>query len=374
MIIHTPLAISAVAVSTIATMVLVGLGHLPRPTRATAIWSSAFTTAMVGTFIWLGGDAVASVQLRGVANGLIFGSMLLIWSGVRSYRNLPSKLSLSIPLILCLSLIQFASAFTDYFGIIFRVVTVIVAVFAALAIVEFLRLGSSVRDEVTPFIAVSSLYIIFAFVSVIDAALVASGEKSNVDGLSFIRGINMVGVNVMIMCTLVTVLLLATRDETVRTTAPHHIFEGVASDRLARAKMSCDPWWSFIDIRLDDPEDIRIASSTAMFNEVCDRFYEEVYAALPADADIQRMSPTRIIALVPRAQGGMREILREMLQRVASAETNHAVPVRVSASIGWAQAPYTDYNLDALMSIAADAAETAQEAGGDRWERVHGDS
>ncbi len=374
MIIHTPLVISAVAVTTIATMVFVGLGHLPKPTRATAIWSAAFTTAMAGSFIWLGGDSIASVPLRGVANGLIFGSMLLVWSGVRSYRGISSKLAISIPLMLLMSLALFAAAFTDYYGISFRVVTAVIAVFAALSIVEFLRLGSNVGDEITPFIAVGALYIVFAFISLIDAILVASGERSSVDGLSFIRGINMVGVNVMVLCTLVTVLLLATRDETIRTSASHDVFESVAGDRLHRAKTSCDPWWSFLDIRLDDPDDIRVASSTAMFNDVCERFYQEVYVALPADADIHRMSPTRVVALVPRAQGGMREILKGLLQHISAAETNEAIPVRVSASIGWAHAPTANYNFDDLLKITADAARAAQAAGGGRWERVHGDS
>lgn len=370
MIIHTPLAISAVAITSIATMVVIGLVHLPKPTLATTLWTAAFTTAMAGSFVWVGGDMVESAPIRGLANALIFGSMILVWSGIRAYRGVSPMLSLSIPLLFGLLIISSLSGFTEYYGVFFRVLTAFVAIFAALALVESLRLGPSVRDEVTPFVAAASLFILFTVIAIIDGILVASGKRSSVDGLSFIRGINMVGVNVLVLCTLVTVLLLARGSETARTSTSDDIFESVVRDRLKRAKASGDPWWSFIDIRLDDPDDIRIASSTAMFNEVCERFRTQVNAALPAESDIQQLSQTHIIALVPRAQGGMREIIKALLQDISTAETNEEVPVRVSASIGWAQAPNSGYNLDVLRKVTSSAAVVAQAAGGDRWERV----
>src|SRR5690606_37569243 len=123
----------------------------------------------------------------------------------------------------------------------------------------------------------------------------------------------------------------------------------------SRAKAAADPWWSYIDVQLDDTDDIRTASSTGMFNEISDRFRTEVYAALPADADIRQMSPTRIVALVPRAQGGMREILTDVLKRISSIQMSGSLPLRLSASIGWSHAPTADYDLESLMAITANA-------------------
>ncbi|KDA05216.1 hypothetical protein DC31_02130 [Microbacterium sp. CH12i] len=78
-------------------------------------------------------------------------------------------------------------------------------------------------------------------------------------------------------------------------------------------------WWSLLDIRLDDPDDIRLASSSAAFNAVAEKF----------------------------------------------------APTRPSASIGWAPVAAVGYEFETLVNAASHAAETAYAKGGDRWERVH---
>lgn len=373
MILHTPLAISVVAVATTATFVFIGLGHLPRPTRATAIWSGAFASAMLGAFLWIGGDPIESTPLRGIGNGLLFGAMLLVWSGVRSFRGVEPKVIVSGTLLFAMPLLLLAFAYTDFYAIAFRGFNAVIAVFAGLTIIELLKLGSTVRDEILPLLIVCALYMVFAVIAIIDGVMVAMGLTTGGESFQFIRGVNFIGANIMLVCALVTLLQLATRDSTIRTSATSDVFESVARDRLKRAKTAGDPWWSFIDIRLDDPDDIRISTSTAMFNEVSNWFIQEIYASLPPDADIQRMSPTRVVALVPRAQGSMREILSELLRRISTSQTNDELPVRLSASIGWAHAPIADYNFDVLLGITANATRVAHDAGGDRWERVQGD-
>lgn len=125
--------------------------------------------------------------------------------------------------------------------------------------------------------------------------------------------------------------------------------------------------------RIFHPDDIRAASGTAAFSAISESFADDVYATLPADADVERMSPTRFIALVPRSQGGMREILSVLLERVSTLEEHQAIPIRLSASIGCAQATSTGYDLDVLLDAASEAAVVAHAEGGDRWERVRGE-
>lgn len=373
MIIHTPLSITAIGITTTATMIFIGLGYLPRPSRAGALWLAAFTAAMVATYLWTASEILETLQLRGIANGLALGSMALIWSGLRSLRGVSPKYSITLAALVLLPLSLLLASYTDFHGISFRCATVVASIFAALAIIELLRLGTVVRDEVLPLVASAALFIVSAVISVVDGFMVASGATNNSDSLLFIRGVNFIGINVLVVCALTTLLLLTTQATSLRTTptTTHSMFESVARNRLSRAETSGDPWWSFVDIRLDDPDDIRVASSTAMFNEVSEHFIREVYATLPADSDLEQMSPTRVVALVPRAQGSMREILSNVLQKVADTSSHQKLPIKISASIGWAQAPNSHYDFDSLLDLAATAARTAHGLGGDRWERVH---
>jgi GGDEF domain-containing protein len=126
-----------------------------------------------------------------------------------------------------------------------------------------------------------------------------------------------------------------------------------------------------LDIRLDDPDDIRAASSTAAFHAVAQKFGRDVDSVLPPDADIDRITTTRFVALVPRPQGGVRELITELLERMTTMDDQQSVPVRLSASIGWAPVSAAGYDFARLIGQAADAADSAYANGGDRWERVH---
>lgn len=373
MTIHTPLALTLVAIATAATMIFITLGHLSKPTRASALWTATFAELMVGSYVWIAADVVGSIELKAVSNGLVLGSMALMWSGLRAYRGVASRAAISVAVVVGFSLVLLLVAGGVWYAITFRCVFVATGVFAALTIVEAWRLGRTVRDEVLPLVVVASLYLVFAGVIVVDGALVATGVTAHADSLAFIRGVNLLGSNVFVVCALVTFLQLTTRDGTVRENSPDDIFSIVARERLVRAQDSEDPWWSFVDIRLDNPHDIRVASNTAMFDEIIDRFRREVYASLPADADIRPMSPAQIVALVPRAQGGMREILSETLRKVSSIDTPESFPIRLSASAGWAHAATGGYNLDTLLEMTGAAVLRARDQGGDRWERVPGD-
>lgn len=369
--ITSTLVMPVIAITTLATVVFIGLGFLPRPSRATALWSAAFAVAMVGSYVWLAHEYAASEQLRALGSGLVLSPMPLIWSGIRAYRgHRRQHLLLSCAFMALAPVVLLASTFVGFYGVAFRVVFTVTGVFAALMLVELIGLGTRLRDEALPLMGVSAAYLAFAVIIDINGVLVSGGDMTNGDSLEFVRTLNMIGVTVYVVCALVSTLLLTIHsDET--STSPRQDFERTARNRLDRARAANDEWWSMLDIRLDDPDDIRAASSTAAFHAVAQKFGRDVDSVLPPDADIDRITTTRFVALVPRPQGGVRELITELLERMTTMDEQQSVPVRLSASIGWAPVSAAGYDFARLIGQAADAADSAYANGGDRWERVH---
>lgn len=368
--INSSLVMPVIAVATVATVIFIALGFLPRPSRATAIWSAGFAIAMVGSYVWLAHEMLDSEPLRALGSALVIAPMPLMWSGLRAYRGLERQfVALSGTFVVVMPVFLVTTMYFGVYGIGFRVLFASTAVFAVLMLVELARLGPHLRDEALPLMAVSAAFLVFAFITIINGVLVANGTVGGADSLQFLRTLNMIGVTVYITCNLVTCLLLTTRAGDTAL-SPRNTFDSTVRNRLNRAEAASDPWWSLLDIRLDDPDDIRSASSSAGFNAISERFGRDVDAALPADADFEQLSATRFIALVPRAQGGVREVVTDLLERVSTIDDRQPVPIRMSASVGWTQVPVAGYNLDDLIASAAAAAEIAQGAGGNRWERV----
>ncbi|MEJ1089326.1 hypothetical protein WDU99_13475 [Microbacterium sp. Mu-80] len=367
--ITSTLAMPVVALTTLATVMFIGLGFLPRPSRATAVWSAAFTVAMVGSYVWIGQDYLYPEQLRAVGSGLLIGSMGLIWSGLRAYRQQPRQyVSVAITLTFAAPLILLVAVQLGAYGVVFRVVFAAMAVIAALIVAELMRLGPQLRDEALPLMGASTLFIAFAAITIVNGVLVAGGQATVSDSLLFVRTINLIGAAVYVVCALMTVLLLTRSDDSA--VQAGNGFESTVRTRLNRAEAAADTSWSLLDIRIDDPDDIRLATTTAAFNAATHRFERDVDAVLPAEADIQRISPTRIVVLIPRARGGIRELLPDLLKRISSEHDSDPLPVRMTASVGWAQVSVTGYDYDALLRCASAAALTAHAKGGDRWERV----
>ncbi|BDZ39168.1 hypothetical protein [Microbacterium suwonense] len=372
--ITSSLVMPVIAITTLATIVYISLGFLPRPSRASAIWSATFAIAMIGSYVWMMHEFVATEQMRAIGSGLVIAPMPLIWSGLRAYRESRRQyLSVSVVFLVAAPLVLLASTYVDAYGVVFRLLFTATALFAILTFIELLRLGPRLRDEALPLMGVSAAFMVFTVMFDINGVLVMVGQIDTTASLQFIRTLNLIGIPVYVVCTLVTTLLLTVRAD-AQSASPRTEFERTARNRLDRARAAGDEWWSLLDIRLDDPDHIRSASGTAAFNAVSEKFAHDVDAVMPADADIDRINTTQFVVLLPRSQGGVRELLPELLDRVSTAEDRQSVPIRLSASIGWAPVSACGHDFGTLVARAAEAAVTATEKGGDRWERVRGEA
>lgn len=370
--ITSTLAMPLIALSTLATIIFIGLGFLPRPSRATALWSAAFAVAMVGSYVWLAqGFTPFPQQLRALGSALTIAPMPLIWSGLRAYRGLRRQyVALSVAVVVILPAFLLTAVALGIYPISFRIAFASLAVFAVLIFLDLMKLGPQLRDEALPLIGASAAYVVFSAITIINAAFQAAGEIQPADSLQFIRTLNMIGVNVYITCALITLLMLTTRSGV--NPSPHRDFERIVRNRLNRAQAAGDQWWALLDIRLDDPDEIRLATSASAFNAVSEKFARDVDSVFPADADIERMNASRFLVLVPRPQGGVRDLVTELLERVSAPLGAQPMQLRLSASIGWAPVSVAGYGFDELVNSAAQAALTASAKGGDRWERIRG--
>ncbi|MEW1961071.1 GGDEF domain-containing protein [Microbacterium sp. NPDC077644] len=371
--ITSTLVMPVIAIATVATIVYIGLGFLPRPSVASACWSAAFAISMVGSYVWLAQDFVFPEQMRAIGSALSIAPMPLLWSGARAYRGRRTFVPIAIAALVATPLFLLLGIMQGYYGIAFRIVFCAAAVFAVLLFVELAKLGPQLRDEALPLMGVTAIFTVFAVITVINGILTAAGALPPSDSLDFLRTLNMIGMTVFIVCALITTLLLTVRDDE-HNRSPYRMFEQTARTRLERAQASADPWWSLLDIRLDDPDDIRRASSTAAFNAVVAKLSRDIDSVFPADADIERVKPDCFLILVPRPTGAVRDLLTELLERVSASEPGQPFPLRLSASAGWASVTAAGYNFDLLVQAASDAAVTAHADGGDRWERVRGEN
>ena len=369
--INTGTGVALVAVATLCAAVMIGLGFLARPSRATAIWSFAFALTMIGSYGWVAADAVHSLPLRAACAGALLGANALIWVGLRARRDAarvywaPALAYAAIsPLVLSLT------AESEYYAFVFRLDFAIAAAVAALTIAELVRLGTGMRDVVLPLALASGAYIAFAIVSLIDGAVQfgQSGTIARTDGLELVRDMNSMGSLVYVISAMVTLLLLARHGSTAVTpNTGGSAFREVASLRLRRAHKADDTWWAVLDVRLDDPIDLRDATTSDTFALIAERFASNVCAVLPADADVERRSDTRFVALLPRPEGSVRQVLSRLLAAIAANDPDLPLTVRLSASIGWASVDALGYDLDELLEAAGAGVAEAQAQGGDRW-------
>lgn len=371
--INTGPTFALVALSTLCTVLYIGLGFLPRPSRAAAVWSCAFAGFMLASYAWVAGDALDSAPARAAASGLMFAMTALLWVGLRVRRRAErAHWALAIGTLVALPIALLLTADTAGYLTVVRLALAVSAVFSALVLTELLRLGAHVRDEVLPLALASALVVIFAALSLVHEGvrLGTSPAEPAEEVMALIRELNVIGSLLYVVCATITLLFLTRQRPVDRDSPRDSAFGIIARDRLGRAEAADDRWWSVLVIRLDDPIALREASSTHAFDHIRARFAQEVAATLPAEADLHEREPGEFIALLPRPEGAVRQILARLLERISTTDADAPLTVRLSASVGWASVEVVGYDLDALVTAATAAAERAQSRGGDRWDRV----
>lgn len=372
--INSGASVSFAVLSILSTGLVIGLGFLARPSRATSVWAFAFTLTTIASFGWVAADVLDSLPLRAASSGALLGASAFVWVGLRAWRG-AARLHWVAAFVYCTAspILLATTATSSHYALIFRLDFAAAAVVNVLIIIELVRLGADRRDDALPLALASGGYVAFSIVALIDGGVQVAQTgtvAASAAALHFVRELNSLGSIVYVVCTLITVLLLARTAPAPVGRSTAACFTDVAADRLARARAAGDRWWSVLDIRLDDPDDLRDASNSIVFAAITEGFARDVRAALPADADIEARGDTRFVVLLPRPEGAVRQVLSQLLARVAATDAEQPTSVRLSASIGWASVDAVGHDLDDLLDAAAARVAEAQQRGGDRWERT----
>lgn len=361
------LGLAQATVATLATVMVIGLGFLHRPSRAALLWSLAFVLAMTSTWISVAGSVMDDEAIRRAGLGLMLGAPALIWSGFRARRNVPA-----LPWIAVLQSAATALAFVlavqpQVYGMTFRVAFLGAAVFAGLTVVEARHAADRLERLAMPLTVVSSGFV------ALGVAIVVAGLAlpSNVQDLQLPRILNGLAMLIYLVCATVSILYFTSVSPVgTRAASSWPQFSVTAADRLARARRLQEPSWAVLAIHLDDPDQIRSTIGENNWNRVVTAFETLVAFSLPAEADLGRPARGRMVAVVCRPGPVLREHVRTLLRRVTEMDAEEWTEVQLSASVGWVPAESADYDLVELVRQAEAAAMTATGLGGDRWERL----
>lgn len=365
------LGIAQAAVTTLATMLTIGVGFLSKPSTATLYWSFAFALAMVATFGVVAGDLNDAEALRRASLGLLLGAPALLWSGFRAHWGLRAYPWAGPALGVVAGAVFVAAVDLATFTVAYRTAFFAASLFAGLFFIDWVRVPARRHDKVVlPMAILSGAFFVVAL-----GAFVAGLAYPPTGGDDFVllRAVSSVGMLLYVGSVLVAVIGIATRDtvfaRTPASTSDWQRFERTAIDRLLRAQRTSESW-SVVYLQLDDAADIRQTAGTPAFASISARLEEAARAVFPSETDVGSPSPGATVLLVPRADAVVRDCLRDVLKRVPQLDVDARLAIRPTASAGWAPASVLGYDLDALVYTAREAAGVAAQKGGDRWERV----
>ena len=365
------LGIAQAVITTLATMLTIGIAFLVRPGLPTLYWSIAFTLAMLATYGVVAGDVAGIEQLRRASLGALMGAPAFLWSGFRAAWGLRPHIWAGAAMA---AVSAFSLAIVDdlaWFTVAYRTIFFAASVFAGLFVLDWARSSSRRHDRLLLPLVIVSIAFFVTGVGTLIAGLVY--PPSGGDDFELVRLISSVGMLVYVACALVAVVGTTARDSGLGRTAAVSTawqqFERTAGDRLARAQKTSEPW-SVVYLGLDDAADIRQTAGAAAFATLSERLEDEVRAAFPAESDVGAPSAGAVVVLVPRPDAVVRDLLRATLERVTLLDVHGALPIRPTASAGWAPVSVLGYDLDTLVYTGREAARVASGKGGDRWERV----
>lgn len=365
------LGIAQAAITTLGTMLAIGVAFLSKPSPATLYWSFAFALAMVSTFGVVAGDLNDAETLRRASLGLLMGAPVLLWSGFRALWGLRAFPWTGPALGVVSGLILAMAGDIATFTVAYRGVFFAASVFAGLFFIDWIRVPSHRADRVVlPMAIVSAAFFVTALASLVAGAFY---PPSGGDDFILLRLVSSIGMLGYVGCALVAVVGVATRDTPLvrAPSAPSgwQRFESTAIDRLLRAQRTSESW-SVVYLQLDDAADLRQTAGSAAFAAISARLEQEARAVFPAETDVGTPTAGATVLLVPRPDAVVRDCLRALLQRVPQLDVDGRLAIRPTASAGWAPASVLGYDLDALVYTAREAAGLAAQKGGDRWEKV----
>ncbi len=358
---------SMVAVVTVLAALVFGLATLARPSRATVTWGAAFGLGVLGAYLWLAGQQTDEQALRGAASGVLLSFEPLVWIGLRMHRGHRTPWWPVAVFAAFAPTVLVVTAGSPWYLLAFHTVFLVCGVFAALVAFELWRGRPAARDITMPLALASCGLFLVALASGVSALLTDAANTAA--QLSALRGMNAVGTLVVSTCAAFTLVLMVRADGV----APADTAAAIAGvrRRLQKAQAQNEQSWSILDVRLDDPADLREASTGSAFAMIADRFHEDIQEALPAAADAVRIDDARALVLIRGSEEVVQSHIRDILTRVSVIERDAPVHgIRASASIGWALVAVLGFDYDALAAGAGAAAVRAREGGGDRWNRA----
>lgn len=356
-------------VASLATMLVIGLVFLRRPSRVTLYWASGFTLSMVATIGAVAADLNDAETLRRFFLGLLMGAPALLWSGFRAYWRVRPLVWIG-PLIAAASALALAFA-GDMFVPVYRVVYLVGSLPALLFAIDWLRLADRRDIRLIPLAVISVLFALTGISNFV-AGLVLPAPTG--DAFVTVRAIASFGMLAYVVALLYAILGLALPPRPKRLAAsltaagPVDALSAPLRERLAAAAATGEPC-SVVYLRLDDATEIRQAAGPAAFAAIQARVSQVIRATFPDDAGFATDKDGTFV-LVARADASVREILRASLDRISELDVPGRLPIHPTASAGWANTSTMGYDLSALALMAREAANIAQQNGGDRWERM----
>lgn len=355
---------SHLAIATVCTAIMIGLGFLARPGRATVLWSTMFV-------LWLAGAVGAVVATETgmnalwlIAVGAMFATPALVWSGLRAHRGARRTYAWVAVVIAAVSItLLLVGVGAPGFHVFGRSLFLASALMNIAVLVELFRPPLHARGVAIPLVLVSGAWIVLGAVGVV------AGAMDIQENYALLTQSNSLAAMVYQVCALVTLLFLS---RTIPTTAPFTgaaAFDVSARDRLQRAEAAGEHNWILLDVRLDDAADLRAAIGEIGFAQVSGRFQAAVRTAFPADADIGVIDDGRAIVLVARTSSTVRSGIRQLMEELVHSARDSAEVLHVSASVGWADVTTSGYDLDDLMAAASAHTAAAMAEGGGRWKR-----
>ncbi|WP_396668810.1 hypothetical protein [Microbacterium sp. R86528] len=368
-------AIAQTTVVTTCVILMTWLGLVGRSGRPTMLWTLGLFFSLLGVYASYAGTALGLdtvVLPMGQAFGC--GMPLLLWSGLRALHRKRAYSWAGPAQALVTFAVLMATAGSEFGAFAFR--TAFFATGIALAVLAIEAMSGDTRGSLytPPLVAACGLVFFLATVGFV-LPLVTGNTLVELGDVVFTR-VSMMIWTMFIITATVTLLFYANRRpgaldtlEALDAFMPQPLMRGVARERLARARHRDESDWTFIELCLDDLDDLRDASNGWSFRALVSTFETIIIQEVRAEADLSRVVPGRVQILVAESAASTRERVRLVINRL-SEEASGVANVRVSASAGIVPVVVGTDTYDELTALAHDAVLEAQGQGGDRWVRL----